>query len=137
MNFSSRKIVSFSGFVAVLKISLLWRTLLLQRKWVPRKRRPCKVTEISMPEMPIILCIQYWTELWWKGTNVTIQIMLFINFTLRVRVYFENWRANNETLTKSRETLRQLNFVLFSTKKIIVKSLYENMQAIYSKEFYL
>lgn len=28
----------FSDFVAVLKISLLWRTLLLQRKWVPHKR---------------------------------------------------------------------------------------------------
>lgn len=31
--------IGFSDFVDVLKISLLWHTLLLQRKWVCRKRQ--------------------------------------------------------------------------------------------------
>lgn len=63
MNFSSRKVIGFSDFADVLKISLLWHSLLLQRKWVCRKRRHCKVTEISMqPEMPIMAFCEHNTE---------------------------------------------------------------------------
>lgn len=72
----------FSDFVAVLKISLLWHTLLLQRKWVPRKRRRYKVTEISMqPEMPIILYVHNIVPNFDEKEQMS-RYKLFIDFTL-------------------------------------------------------